>query len=186
MFRPPADVVPLAQQRPQPARGDPHSGGLGQVGAEPRRGPHVEGQPQGTWRPPQRRFGRLAIGGIGRDGPPTPRGIRQSSHPARRIAPEPAAQRPLRAPAPPRDRRQVLPQRDRFHHLQPFPEPRRQIAPPQPPVHFSSLGGTHHQPRFALLRHPFGFLIREPPRALFSSSLPLGTRTYQPILRYGF
>src|SRR5205823_6750170 len=109
--------------------------------------------------PPARRCGCPATGAIAPDGPPPPRGIRQSGHPARRIAPEPAAQRPLRAPAPPRDRRQVLPQRDRFHHLPPFPEPRRQIAPPQPPGHFRSPGGVHHQPRYTLLRHPFGFLI---------------------------
>lgn len=140
MFGATTGVAPLGQQRPQPAGGDHHAGLLREVGAEAGRCPRVEQQAQVARRDSERRLQRRAIGGIGLGRTAAAWGIAEPIAAGLAKALQPVPNPCRRSPTPRGDRGHVLPECHALHHLQPFAQPRRQIAPSQRSLDHRPLG----------------------------------------------
>ncbi len=133
----------LPQEHAQPARADVHPRLLLQIDRQALRRPHIEGQPQVTWRRLQRAVHRRQIPRIRVHRSTWSGRIRQGRHPTLRIARQPLLHARLRAPTPPRDALDVVAQRRRFDHLQPLTHTARQIRTAQLPLHVLPLLPAH-------------------------------------------
>ena len=179
MFGAPGAVAPARQQRPHPARRDPHPRRLRQVGAQPIARPRVEQQPQLPRRHLHRPLQRRQVRRIGSCGPPRPRRIGQGGVPARHERGHPPHHRALRPATPPRHVGHRLPERHALDHLQPLPHARRQVPPPQ-----RGLDRHPRLPRLPRRGHPprlFGAPTTTHP-APPAQRVPHPVRTYQRLL----